>query len=244
MEGWIIGIIAVALILGFILFLRYREHKSDRAKDWKWSPWERSLKLINAKNFTLTPGGAKVYFEQPLTPQGFSLPACDLGIRKAFEKAECAGYAVNRGQHNISIISLPSENDSQGDPAFRVFISHTSEYYNSEWDKATCPGLECDHYVLAAGQTVAVGTPYGDVIVVPHHIGKDEHLATVVEYEMEHVLLSYYDPVKFEETKYHLNGAGHPLIPDCAPTGAVGFMNRVPKQVFCYSDEIRGVVRK
>lgn len=224
MNGIIIGILIAAAIGGFVFWRIYARNKKKADNAWKADPFGRALRIINSTTPAITPNGHKVYFETGTDPATFSLPACDVGVGKTFEKAECVPYPVDRSVHRISIVVFRAEQDSQGDPAYRVFISHTNPYYQSEWDKGGKAGLEVDHYVLAAAQNVAVGEPYGDVIVVPHHAGREAHLATVVEYEMEHIIFSWHDGPKFDATATHING-GHPLIPDC-PGTAVGLVSR------------------
>jgi hypothetical protein len=224
MPGWMIGVLALVIIGGVTAFILWRKKTKKVETAWHDDPSTRAFKLINS----ITPVAsslANVYFEPGTDRNSFSLASCDAGIEKAFEKGGCAGYPIDRPRHRISIVVFNSIPDSQGDPAFKVFIRPGNFYYNTEWDKEQGTGAEVDHYVLAAAQMVAVGEPYGDVIVVPHHSGNEAHLATVVEYEMEHVLLAYYDGTKFEETKNHGQGQGHPLIPDC-PGGALGFASR------------------
>lgn len=224
MNGYIVAILIAAGLAGFTLFLLYLRKKKKKDNEWKYGAFDRAMKIVRESSPTLTPNGHKVYFERGTDPSVFSLPACDSGAEKTFQKGECAGYPVNRANHRISIVVFNSIPDSNGDPAYKVFIGPTSPYFNSEYDKERGKGLEVDHYILAAGQTVAVGEPYGDVIVVPHHNGKEAHLSTVVEYEMEHVTLAHYDFVKFEATQYHGNGQGHPLISDCV--GMAKFTSR------------------
>lgn len=224
MNGLIIGIIIAAALGGFVFWLIRSRNKKKAANEWKFGTFDRAMKIVNSTTPLVTPNGHKVYFESGTDKNSFSLPACDIGVEKTFTKAECVPYPVDRTQHRISIVVFNAIADSQCDPAFKVYITNQNWYYNSEWDKATCPGDECDHYVLAAGQTIAVGEPYGDVIVVPHHAGKEEHLARVVEYEMEHVILAWADGPRYEATVNHQNGNGHPLLSDCP--GAVQFASR------------------
>lgn len=215
MEGWVIGVLALAAIAGITLFILGRKKAKKEADLWKLPAFDRARKIKEIVAPVKTPAGHNVYFEQGTDRSVFSLPACDAGIEKSFQKAECAGYVVDRSKHNISIFVFNSEPDSNGDPAYKIFIKPGNYYYGSEWDKKAGQGEEVDHYILAAAETVAIGDPLGDWIVVPHHSGKEAHLSTVCEYELEHISLAYHNGPRFEETKNHGNGQGHPLLSDC-----------------------------
>lgn len=210
--GWVI--ITVVVFVVFVVFMLLMKRKKKQDDAWKQSSETRGFQILKTIQPVLTPNGHKVFFEKGTNPATFSLTACDTGVEQTFLKGECAGYPVDRPRHHVSIVVFNSIPDSNGDPAFKVFISPGNPYFGSQWDKEAGKGEEVDHYVLVAGQTIAVGDPYGDVIVIPHHTGNEAHLSTVCEYEMEHVILSYYDGEKFEATKTH-NTGGHPLIPSC-----------------------------
>lgn len=226
MSGTIIGILIALAFAGVVAFLLLRKKKKKQDDSWKQSAETRAARIRMLVQPATTPAGWKVYFESGADPSVFSLPACDIGVEKTFQKGECAGYVVERSRHQISIVVFNSIPDSQGDPAYKVFVAPGNPYYGSEWDKEAGKGQEVDHYILAAGQTVGVGEPAGDIICIPHHSGKEAHLSTVVEYEMEHVMLAWHDGPKFEETKTHGSGQGHPLIPDCPEHKIQGFASR------------------
>lgn len=234
-----LGIILIlAAIAGFIVWFRWKK-KVQKVKDsWKKSVYDRANGVIKRTQPVVTPNGYKVYFEEGISnPSGLSLPAIDAGINKCVEKAICAGYAVDMSRHRVQIVSFNSIPDSQGDPAYKVYISLGNPYYDSEWDKEQGKGQKVDHYILAAAQMTAAGEPFGDIIVVPHHDGKESHLSTVVEYEMEHVLLAWHDGPKFEETKTHGSGQGHPLIPDCPSPSTYGLVGIQKEAEYGYKTE-------
>lgn len=213
--SYLIPILVLGAIAAVTLFFLWRKKAKKLDDAWKLDALNRAIKIKETVQPVLTPNEHKVYFEKGTDPSVFSLAACDEGIEKTFQKGECAGYQVDRSAHDISIFVFVSEPDSQGDPAYKVYIAPGNPYYGSEWDKKAGQGAEVDHYILAAAQTVAIGNPFGDWIVVPHHSGKEDHLSTVCEYEMEHIILAYHDGPKYEETKTHGQGQGHPIIPDC-----------------------------
>jgi hypothetical protein len=213
MPEWSIGLIALGFVAGITAFILWRKSAKKKADAWKMPVETRAFRIMDSVTPIVTPNGHQVYFEEGADPSAFSLAACDRGIEYTNKKSECIGYPVDRSQHHNSIVVFNSIPDSLGDPAYKVYIGTLSPYYGSEWDKEAGKGEEVDHYILAAGQTVAVGEPFGDIMVIPHHSGKEAHLETVVGFEREHMDLSWYDGFKFEDTKYHLTG-GHPLIED------------------------------
>ncbi len=219
MNGWIVGVIIVAAFVVGVGFMLYRKTKHREANDAERNTLSRALEIMDKVTPVNTPSGWNVYFGEGTKREGFSLAACDAGIENSFAKAACAGYAVDRTRHRINIVVLPSFPDSQGDPAFKMKLGHSDPYRNSPWDQATCPGDECEHWIKVAGAMVTIGEPHGDTIVIPHHSGQEDHLARICDYEAEHFLLARHDGPRFEDTKYHI-GSGHPILAECAPTGA------------------------
>lgn len=212
-------ILALLALAGLVAFLFFGRKKKRLDEGWKQDPTSRAFAILRSITPVLTPNGHKVYFERGTDPKTFSLAAVDAGVEKTFEKCECAGYPVDRTKHKVVVVVFNSIiAPESGIPAYKIYIGAGNAYYGSEWDMEAGKGLEVDHYVLAAGQQIAVGEPFGDVIIIPHYDGEDAQLSTVVEYEMEHVALAWYDGDKYEATKVHGSGQGHPLIPDCPPT--------------------------
>jgi hypothetical protein len=206
----IIAILIIAAITGIILYLKKKKKKENV---WKFGAWALAKTIIDTTSPETTPANHKIY--KDVTVTNLNPEANDEGIEETFKKGECANYPVDRSRHRVSTVVFPSIPDSQGDPCYKEFISPGNPYYGTEWDGEAGKGEEADHYVKVAGQTVAVGEPYGDVIVIPEHTAnQSSHQSLVTSFEMEHVCLAYYDGYKFEETKYHLTG-GHPLIADC-----------------------------
>lgn len=226
MTEAIVVIIGAALIGGFVFWRLYARAKKKADNAWKENTFDRVMAIINKTTPFATPEGTEVYFEAGVNQAGVSLVRIDAGIANAFRKGACAGYDVTRSsQHRRSVVVLRSELSPESQtPSFRAFISHTNPYYNSEWDMAPCPGLECDHWVLAAGQMIAPGEPFGDIIAIPDPKGDDEFTQNICDYEFEHVVLSWHDGPRYDETATH-GGTGHPILAPC-PGDAVGFALR------------------
>lgn len=197
--------IPVVIILVFWLFRKWRAEKPD----WTRSTLDRAEKVMKTTP-VLTPAGKKVYLETPVPDLG----AIDRGIEHTFRKLICAGYPVNRSRHNdIKIVVFESEKAPvSGDDCFRVPITYYDPYWNGPFDMMK-DSDEFPHYILASGQAIYFGEPYGDVIVIPYSTDA-EYVERAVGYEWEHVGYAWYDFPKYLETQYHLTG-GHPLIASC-----------------------------
>lgn len=125
------------------------------------------------------------------------------GLTRTFEKAKCAGYSKALEFTDYTIAILKGEPDSEGNPALRT---SNNGYQGSGFDKG-------DGTMLVAGYAIAEEC----LIVIPEHgSDKSEHLARILEYESEHCVLWANDRVKYEQTKIHGVGTGHPIIRDCA----------------------------
>jgi hypothetical protein len=206
------ALVAVVLI---ILWLRNRKRKSE---EWKQPTFTRATAMLKGTPVT-TPGGVQLFYEKGV-PQDLDHAIIDRAYENVFKKLECNGYTPNRAQHRPKIVVLNSilSPESQT-PSYKIFIRPGNFYYGGPYDMEAGKGEEVDHYVLAAGEMIAAGEPHGDVIAVPHPQGKNDFLENIVDFEFEHIAYAWYDGVKFEETKVHGGGLGHPIISPCVPTG-------------------------
>jgi hypothetical protein len=211
-------LIAVAVVGLIVLFVRRR-----KKKNWNNSPETRIWKAYHEGRKVATLNGHTVHYEDGLGPQDTISLGVDAGADRCFTKFECGYSNVDRSRHRIHVVVLRSEPDSRGNPCFRVPVGPGDPYYDSLWDKMRGQGGQ-QHYILAAGQTVAAGEPYGDVVGIGH--GDEAWTAQITEYELEHAFLAWYDGPKYEETKAHLNGAGHPLVQDCPGERRAAFASR------------------
>ncbi len=211
--------IVIGALVATVLIMLWLRKKKRADSAWKQDSFPRAVKIVNDTPAFPTPAGHQMFKEAGVT--NLNEASNDLGIEETFKKCECAGYVVRRAEHNFKTVIFNSIPDSQGDPAFKLFIAPGNAYYGSEYDKEAGKGQEVDHYVLVAGQMVAVGQPLGDIIIIPEHSpSQAAHQALATEFEAEHVDLAWYDGDKYEQTKYHLTG-GHPLIDPCAGIGKI-----------------------
>lgn len=124
-----------------------------------------------------------------------SISAIQSGLNRAFEKARCNGYTRNLsiGSYNIRTVEGELRN---GLVVFRV---ENSSYANTEYDQGG--------FIYVTGQFRPPNT-----IVVPKYSDNFNQLSTAIEYEAEHKILYDNDKAKYERTKFHGVGEGHPLF--------------------------------
>ena len=214
MEGWIVGIICVVAVGGFIAYMLW--HNIDPF--WEKSTLDRALILIKETPI-VTPDNVQMFYEKGVAQ--ISHAAVDRGIARAFGRLACR-YTTERGQYVIKVVVLQGEIAPESRlPCFRVPINSASPYYNGEWDAMKGSNRKV-HYIRAAAQMVAVGTPYGDVMVFPS-TGDEAFIENVADHEFEHIGLAHEDEPEFKRTMYHGEGTGHPIIPPCPGTAPVGF---------------------
>jgi hypothetical protein len=233
MSEYLIPILVMAGLAAVVLIILYLRKKKRSDEAWKESTFARTIALMKRVTPVVTPGGVELYYEEGVT-RNIDMASVDEGREVVFRKLECAGYVVNRGQHSAKICIFNSELSPESrTPSFRVFIAPGNPYYGGPYDMAPCPGQECDHYVLAAGEMVAAGEPYGDVLAIPHPQGDNAFLKTIVDYETEHIGYAWYDGDKFEETKIHGSGLGHPIIAPCPDEAGRFSSSTVNMDVVC-----------
>lgn len=217
-EIIVVAVILIALGIAVGVWYFWRE-RVDRSHDWRSGTDSRVGALLRGTHQLTTPGGIPLYFEPNQDVASFPKDAPDAGWEAVLARAACE-YPVNASNHKPKVCVLgDGQLDSQGDPCFKVYINMHSPYYNSEWDQRAGQGHNVDHYVLAAGQITRIGEPFGDVIAIPFHNREQaSHCQTICDFEWEHALLAWYDGEKFERTKIHGGGQGHPLIEGaCVP---------------------------
>lgn len=210
----IVGIVSLLALVGFVFYLVWSEKRQKLADAWQLPSVTRALRIVKAQPRHATPiANQTIIYEQGLPPRNSLGEAMNIGLERAFRKGECAGYPVNREWFPSTGVVLKSEMSDSGHPSFRVPIWPGNPYWNSDWDKMKGQGGAV-HYVLAAGQMVAGGSPDGFIFIAPYVDDSFlDYFSTLCEYENEHNVYFLWDGIKFEETKHHLIG-GHPIIPD------------------------------
>lgn len=210
MSNYLIPILIIAgFAVGIIVFLRLKAKKKINDA-WKVDTTSRAFRVLNHVA-PETSAGIKLYYE-PGVERGVPAEPIVAGRERTLERLRCLGYTVNHA-HRTSVVIFPMELSPESrTPCFKVAIwPHGNPLWNSEWDQMR-GSKETPHYVLAAGQTIAVGEPLGDIFIIPRSTDTT-FLTDVSDHEYEHIGYAHYDAVKYYETEYHQTGP-HPFIPD------------------------------
>lgn len=152
-----------------------------------------------------TPKGAAVWVQDGAVVTPDEMQQMDEGLQRSFDKSQCEGYgrilgpALRHDQYIIAVLKATSI-DRDGNPEYRL---PCAQYCHGEFDKGG--------FITVAAEMAAVGIPFGNILVYPDHSTNLTRVSNLVEYEAEHVILSYYDGTRFERTLTHGNGQGHPI---------------------------------
>lgn len=142
-----------------------------------------------------TQRGARVYSVS--RPSSGELNAIDHGLNDLFAVARKNGYRrhLNYSDYTIYI----ARDDVHGDtPGIAV---GAAQYRGSVYDRGG--------YIYAAG--MVIDFPSSSFIVAEPK-GNFDSISNIVRYEGEHIVLFYNDRQRFEETKDHSRGGGHPIL--------------------------------
>jgi len=148
----------------------------------------------------MTPRGANVYGVS--RPSAAMLNAIDRGLTDLFAAARRNGYhrRLNYSDYSIFIARPDRTSDAAGrySPDFAV---GAAQYAGTDLDKGG--------YVYAAGMVIA-RSPMA--FVIAEHTRNFNRVADVVRYEGEHLVLYHNDRRRYEATKDHSQGGGHPIL--------------------------------
>ena len=173
-----------------------------------WLLRRRKVETIETRVYRLrdafkTPSGVTIRHEKGVEVSVDAQRAIENGLRytqrKVFAKY---GRCLSPADYIVAIVK--GEPDSDGNPCYRLPVG---EYKGTEFDKGG--------YILVAGQVISVGQD-ANIIALPEHRDRFDHLYLVAGYEAEHVELAWFDGDEYERTKYHGSGVGHPIIPEPA----------------------------
>lgn len=142
-----------------------------------------------------TPRGARVYSVS--RSSSGELAAIDRGLSDLFAVARKNGYRrhLNYADYTVYI----ARDDVGGDtPGISV---GAAQYRGSVYDRGG--------YIYAAG--MVIDFPSSSFIIAEHTRNFDG-ISNVVRYEGEHIVLFYNDRQRFEATKDHSRGGGHPIL--------------------------------
>ena len=158
---------------------------------------------ISGDRFTVvtrTPRGATVYaVSQPNTAM---LDTIDGGLVDLFNVARKNGYRRNLSPSNYTIfIAKPDRmKDASGNYSPDIAIG-AAQYKGSVYDQGG--------FIYVAGMVVAFNP---GAFLIAEHSQNLNRVRDIVRYEGEHIVLYQNDRRRFEATKDHSQGGGHPIL--------------------------------
>src|SRR4051812_21993541 len=158
---------------------------------------------ISGDHFTSvsrTPKGATIYAVNP--PNAAMIDTIDAGLTDLFAVARKNGYnrGLNYADFTVFIARPDRLKDADGKYSPDIAVG-AAQYAGSIYDKGG--------YIYAAGMVVSFAP--GSFLIAEHT--KDlNRVRDVVRYEGEHIVLYNNDRRRFEATKDHSKGGGHPIL--------------------------------
>lgn len=160
-------------------------------------------KQITGDKFTetaRTPKGANVYaFSRPSNEV---LNAIDKGLTDLFAVARKNRYRnrLNYSEYNIYIAKADRTQDSNKNYSPDIAIG-AAQYAGTVYDQGG--------YIYAAGLVLAYSPM---AFIIAEHTKEFDRISNVVRYEGEHLVLYHNDRRRYETTKDHSQGGGHPIL--------------------------------
>ena len=147
-----------------------------------------------------TQRGAFVYAVRQ--PSGSMLNAIDQGLTELFAVARRNGYSrkLNYSDYSVFIANADRQKDSSGKYSPDIAVG-AAQYAGTEYDKGG--------YIYAAGMVIARNPM---AFVIAEHTSDLSRVSDLVRYEGEHLVLYHNDRRRYEATKDHSQGGGHPIL--------------------------------
>lgn len=204
MEQFFIGLLFVGFIVAAWLFHRAKRKRQKASVDANLR-YDTGSRVFAITDKRTQPSGLEIWVENGAVVSNGEIDAIERGLKRCFDRARAVGYTrpFDLSQWRVAVLGDSVKAPESGLWALKVPLG---EYAGTEWDTGV-------GYLMAAGQTIAFGPPAGIVIALPDHPDNDfEQIGVDAEVEAEHVILAWEDPEKFERTKFHGVGEGHPLF--------------------------------
>ena len=147
-----------------------------------------------------TPRGAVVYgVKEPSTAM---MNAIDKGLSDLFTVARKNGYrrGLNYSSYTIFIANPDRLKSADGQYSPDIAVG-AAQYAGTDYDKGG--------YIYAGGMVIA-RSPMA--FVIAEHTTNFARVSDMVRYEGEHLVLYQNDRRRYEETKDHSRGGGHPIL--------------------------------
>lgn len=156
---------------------------------------------------TTTPGG--VFVVSAKTPSTLMQTAIDLAFAEMREIAARLGFTNKIEPNNYTILVFPSVRDYNADgtycPSFQVYFQPGDPYDGSVYDQLpNQPG----GWTYAAEQVLS---PDNCTFVIAD-CENAEYIRASTHNGLDHIYLFFNDRQRYEDTKSHANGGGHPIL--------------------------------
>lgn len=144
--------------------------------------------------------GAKVYGVRE--PSQKMLDSIDQGLKDLFAIAKLNGYyrRLNYSDYSVFIAKADRTKDYRNLYSPDIAVG-AAQYAGTVYDQGG--------YVYAAGMVISLNYP---AFIIAEHDKNYERVAEVVRYEGEHLVLYHNDRKRFEATRDHSQGGGHPIL--------------------------------
>ena len=158
---------------------------------------------ITGDRFTVsvrTPGGANVLAVRQ--PSARMLEAIDAGLDDLIAVARKNGYRRKISPGDYTIFIAKADRQMNGPNVYSPDIAvGAAQYAGTEYDVGG--------YIYAAGMVVS-NNPLA--FVIAEHTKDFNRVSDVVRYEGEHLVLYHNDRSRYNQTKDHSQGGGHPIL--------------------------------
>ena len=147
-----------------------------------------------------TQRGAFVYAVRQPSPA--MLNAIDRGLTELFAVARRNGYSrrLNYSDYSVFIANPDRQKDAGGSYSPDIAVG-AAQYAGTQYDKGG--------YIYAAGMVIARNPM---AFVIAEHTSNLARVSDLVRYEGEHLVLYHNDRRRYEATKDHSQGGGHPIL--------------------------------
>ena len=147
-----------------------------------------------------TQRGAYVYAVHQ--PSQAMLNAIDQGLTDLFVVARRNDYGrkLNYNDYSVFIANADRQKDADGNYSPGIAVA-AAQYAGTEYDKGG--------YIYAAGMVIARNPM---AFVIAEHTSNLDRVAEIVRFEGEHLVLYHNDRRRYEATKDHSRGGGHPIL--------------------------------
>ena len=163
----------------------------------------RAAESVSGDRFdyqAVTPRGARILSVSP--PRAETLRAIDEGLAQLFAVARKNNYRArtNYSDYTIFIARPDRTQNRQGGYSPDIAVG-AAQYAGGRYDQGG--------YVYAAGMVVALEQC---AFMIAEHNQNWSRVSDAVRFEGEHLVLYHNDPARFQATRDHSRGGGHPIM--------------------------------